>query len=192
MRYILRLHDRYYYNRRVPNELSHLDHRVNIRVALKTDSKEAARRKSAIINEQVEAYWLGLLNNCNQHEDKKFKKAVQVAREMGFSYQPMSVVATLPIEELVKRLLASKDATPAQEEAILGGREEEELTIRDGLKKFWLFSKDRIVNKTDDQVRKWKNARQLTIENLIKIIGNKNLKDLTQEDIPYSKNAVIL
>src|SRR5690554_1012005 len=183
MQYILKIGANYYYNRRPPEYVADYDKRKIVRVALKTDSKRAALRKAIMINDQTEAYWQSLITNKQQHSDSAFRKTVRIARQMGFSYQPMSVVAGLPDHELIKRILVLEDASPKQVEAVLGGRPESQITIKQALSKFWDIAKDRTINKTENQYRKWKNPRIKAVENFISLVGNKELIQINKDDI---------
>src|SRR5690606_6953731 len=162
------------------------------RVSLKTDSKAIALQKAIVFNEQVEAYWQDLINNRSHHDNTKFGKTVRIARQLGFAYQPMSAVANLPILELVERVLALKDASPGQVEAVLGGRPEPTITVKQALEKYCGYTKDKIVNKSPDYVRKWKNPRIRAVENFIKAVCNKDIKDITREDIVAFKDWWLL
>jgi len=183
MTHLITIRGYYYYNRRVPEHVRELDTRDTIRVSLKTDSKPIARQRAAVFNEQVEAYWQELLKHRKPHDNSKFGKTVKIARQMGFAYQPMSVVANLPILELVERLLVLKDATLPQVDAVLGGKPLPTVTVKTGLEKYWDYSKDKLLNKSPDQVRKWKNPRIRAIDNFLKAVGNKTITEITREDI---------
>lgn len=183
MKHLIKLNGHFYYNRRVPNELRGLDPRNVVRVSLKTQSRDQAQRKAVVLNDQIESYWQTLLDNEVRHDDRRFARTVRIARQMGFSYQPMARIAALPIEELLERILALRDGTPRQVEALLGGRPEPDLTVKAALEKFWGFAKERTINKTPDQIRKWKNPRIKAIENFVSVVGNKDLKAITREDI---------
>ncbi len=183
MTYLLKVGGYYYYNRRPPEIVREYDCRKLIRVALKTDSKQEARRKATIFNEQLEAYWQSLIESGNTYENSAFRKIVRIARQMGFAYKPMPEVVALPIQELIERILVLKDATPKQVEAVLGGRSEPELTVKHALEKFWDFAKDRTMEKSVHQYRKWQNPRKKAIENFVRLIGNKDVKHITKDDI---------
>lgn len=183
MSYVLWIKGRAYYSRRVPDIVREFDRREYIRISLKTDSKELARKRAAMFNEQVEEYWKELIQNREQHENSRFRKVVLIARQMGFAYKPMSQVIKLPIMELLERVLALKEATPKQVEAALGGREEPEVTVQQAIDMFWGLAKDKILTKSEYQIRKWKNPRRKAVEYFISLLGNKYLKDVTRDDI---------
>lgn len=183
MNHVVKIEGRYYYNRRVPESVKEFDPRRYVRVSLKTDSRNEARQRAAFYNEQIEAYWKNLVTSGQRHDNNHFQKAVRIARQMGFSYQPMSTVAALPLLELVERLLALKDLKGEQVQAALGAKPEPQITLRDALERFWGLAKDKVIDKSEQQIRKWKNPRRKAVENFISIVGNKDLKDITREDI---------
>ncbi|MBU7569299.1 MAG: tyrosine-type recombinase/integrase [Flavobacterium sp.] len=181
MQYVLKIGANYYYNRRPPEFVSDYDNRKIVRVALKTDSKRIALRKAVMFNEQMEAYWQSLINENKGHTNSAFRKVVRIARHMGFVYQPMSVVTQLPPQELVDRILALDNSTPKQVEAVLGSRPEPVITVRQALEKFWDYSKDRTINKTESQYRKWKNPRIKAVENFVALNGDMEVKQITRQ-----------
>ena len=183
MTYLVRIKDHYYFNRRVPEQVQDYDRRKLIRVSLKTDSKEQAKRKAVILNDQIEEYWRGLIGNQQTHDNCKFRNVVLIARRMGFPYQPANNVAMLPIQELLERVLLAKDSSPRQVEALLGGQPEPEILLDDALQQFWDLAKDKVLNKSEYQVRKWRNPRRKAIENFIALAGNKSLKAITRDDV---------
>src|SRR5690606_37088209 len=183
MAHILRKGERYYYNRRLPEHVRMLANRDFIRVALHTDSKTEARQKSIVFNQQIEAYWDSLVTDGVFHDNNRFRKAVTIARRMGLGYQPLSVISQLPLPELAQRVMAAAGGTPDQVASVLGGYGEPALAIRQALDKFWGYTKDRILNKAPDQVRKWKNPRKRAVNNFVKVVGNKPITEISREDI---------
>ncbi|MBK8227479.1 MAG: integrase [Flavobacteriales bacterium] len=183
MTFLLKRGTRYYYNRRVPDIFRHLDRRDTVRVSLRTDSRAHAWRKAVALNDEVEAYWQSLINETLLHDASRFGKIVLVAHQLGFSYQPMSAVATLPLQQLVERVLATRDASPKQVEALLGGKEAPLLPLSKVLDKYWELAKDKIAGKSLDQVRKWRRPRARVIDRFIRLTGDKELKDVTRDDV---------
>lgn len=78
---------------------------------------------------------------------------------MGFAYQPMSVLATVPIVELIERVLSVKGGTPQQVEALLGGKPQPLFTLSAATELYWTICSDKTINKTPNQLRKWKCIR---------------------------------
>lgn len=183
MNNIVAINGRYYYNRRVPDFVKDYDPRSIVRIALKTDSKAQARLKAVFIHEQVESYWKELIKTNNRHDKCQFEKTVKIARQMGFSYQPMSVVANLPVEDLLDRIKVLTSASPAQVEAVLGGKPEPTLKLSKALERFWDLAKDKVVNKSEHQIRKWRNPRRKAVQNFIALVGDKEIKQVVRADI---------
>lgn len=181
MQYVMKIGEHYYYNRRPPEIVWEFDRRKVVRVALKTDSKRLALRKAVMFNEQMEAYWQNLITENKAHTNSVFRKTVRIARQMGFIYQPMAVVTKLPEQEIIDRILVLENATPKQVEAVLGGRPEPAITVRQALERFWNYSKDRTINKTESQYRKWKNPRIKAVENFVAQNGDMDMKQITRE-----------
>ena len=182
MTYLLKRNNHYYYNRRVPDLVRPLDPRDTVRISLHTDSKRQAWRKAVMLNDEVEAYWQSLAGG-QLHDNARFGKVVHIARQMGFAYQPLSVVVNLPIEQLCGRVIALQDAAPHQVEAVLGGKESPQPDLSQTLEEYWKLSKDKISGKSPDQVRKWRNQRIKAIKNFTLVVGNNLLKDITRDEI---------
>jgi len=182
MCYLLKRSSRYYYNRRIPDIFRNLDPRGIVRVSLQTDSLQQARRRAILFNDKIEAYWKELAASNERHCGKKFDGIVRTAQAMGFAYQPMNEIAGGAIEEIVRRVLALSDASKPQIEAVLGTKEEPCLTISQACEQFWDLAKEKVIDKSPDQIRKWKNPRLKAIENFIAVVGNKELKEITRDD----------
>jgi integrase len=183
MPYILKRGGQYYYNRRIPDFVRHLDRRDTVRISLRTDSRQLAWRQAVVLNDQVEAYWQSLIDETAPHDNSRFRKTMLIARQLGFTYRPVQAVAALPMEELIGRVLAAKNALPIQVEALLGGKEGPLLPLSKVLERFWGLAKDKIVGKTHDQVRKWRNPRIRVMHRFVRLVGDKELKDIGRDDI---------
>ena len=59
-RFLLKRGNRWYYQRRVPNQFSHLDDRAFVKVSLKTGSQEVARLRRDQLAEADDQYWMAL------------------------------------------------------------------------------------------------------------------------------------
>lgn len=182
MKYIVERGGRYYYSRRVPDLLKEFDARPMIRVALKTDSKEQAKLRAATFNKEIENYWQSLIGSGQTHSEKKFKQVVRTARQMGFAYIPLQAIATGSGHEIRDRLLSAEGKTQHQVEAVLGAVPYPNINLQSALTKFWDYSKDRLLGKSEDQIRKWKNPRIKAVKNFIAVRGNKNITEINRDD----------
>jgi integrase len=189
MKHIIKLGEIYYYNRRVPEELRHLDSRETIRQSLKTDSKSQAIAKGQALNEQVEAYWQELASTETAHCNSRFRKLVNGARRYGFSYIPMNDVRQLPFEELAQRIIALEGKTTNfQVEALLGGKPQASLSGEALIEKYWLLTQEKVLGKTVDQIRKWKNPRIKAVNNFVAASGITDLSKASRADVEKLKN----
>lgn len=194
MKYLIKAEGRWYFKRRIPALIKEFDSRKIYKVALNTDSKELARQRAYAINTELEAYWQDLINNGEKHETKRFKQAMRVVQQAGFSYLPALAIAKQPLEEIEARVLAIENGTSKQVEAVLGFIPEQEtnlekkINLEEGLALYWDFAKDKIINKSKDEIRKWKNPRKKAVKNLVNLVGNKAYVDLTRNDLLKLRN----
>jgi integrase len=183
LKYIIQKNGRYYYNRRIPDLLKAYDKRVFIKISLKTDSKELARRRALIINSRIEQYWDELVTTGRTHEEGYFKKAVRIAQEKGFSYATPIQIASENIEVIKQRVKAADESLPKVVEAVLGGIPTPNIYLNSLLEKFWTYSKERIIDKSATKIKKWENPRKKAVNNFIALVGNKELTQITRDNI---------
>ena len=95
-RFLLKRGRRWYYQRRVPGQFSHLDQRRFAKVSLKTDSLEIARLRRDHLAEADDEYWMALAielaeDNANGPTvraalEHRYKAAISRAMAYGFSW----------------------------------------------------------------------------------------------------------
>jgi integrase len=165
MNYLLHIKGNYYYLRRVPTYLKAYDPRQEIRVSLFTDSRKEAARLAALKNEEVEAYWKQLITEKRTHCPQTFKTIHRQSRLARFTggFSLPTLPAAIPDQH--------KPDAPAP------------VSIEEGLELFWGFARNKTMNKTPNQLRKWRNPRRTAIRNLINCIGNKPMQDVTRGDV---------
>lgn len=183
MSYLLKRNNTYYYNRNIPTIYRDLDPRKNVRISLGTACKRTALRKSLALDDAVEDYWQSLLTDSQSHDLERFGKIVHTARQMGFAYKPITEIAALPMQELLERILALQSASEKQVKAVLGGKEASSISLSQALEKYWQLSQDLVFNKSESQIRKWRNPRIKALNSFIAIVGDKPLKEITKSDI---------
>lgn len=185
MKHILKIGKRYHYNRRVPSELIDFDPREYVRVSLKTDSYKEACQKAGVYDQKIEAYWNDLLKTGKKYTSQTFQSVVRKARLLGFEYKSVEELTKTDLHEVIKRYetLAGNEKSKPLVTALLGGAQEKSLALSEVPNSFWAISEDRIINKSEDQVRKWKNPRKRAFKNLIDLIGDKEVKRLTRDDM---------
>jgi hypothetical protein len=162
----------YYYNRRVPLDLRHIDSRPYIRLALKTDSKRDALELLGTINNNVEDYWVVLINASQTHNQLLWKEYIWDKRLARFTLnrQPHQRPTPFTVQLDISR---TRQSDPSSNP----------VRLSECLEKYWRFEKPKTFNKSANQIRKWKNPRKLALNNLIDCLGDKVLVDLTREDM---------
>ncbi len=177
----------YHLRKRVPRRFRSVEPRPIIGVSLHTDSPGLASRKAAEVWAHLVEGWESALRGETGGARARYDAARDIAQRRGFSFMAAAAVAELPLADLVARVQAipmRANGAPNQTigNALLGGVEEPGLTIRDALDEFWKISVDQIRGKTPDQQRRWRNPRIKAIENLVTVIGNKDLARLSRAD----------
>ena len=164
MTYILNKDGFYYFNRKVPLYLKAFDPRHIVRFALHTDSRKDAVKLAIVHNESLEDYWRTLVRENKQYCETSFKAVLLQSRLSGFLSTGEESGSVAPAAKLPRE----KKASP---------------TIQEGLTRYWGFAKDKTINKSPNQVRKWKNPRKLAVSNLVQIIGDKPMLEVSRDDM---------
>lgn len=174
----------YYYWRRVPKVVVHLEDRAPvIRQSLKTDDLAKARAQRDILEEADNFLWASMLTDGKTGSAMAAHKVARARAEaLGFAYRPAVEVAQPPIENLVRRFAAISDLrTPvAVETAVLGGVDRPRVKVSEA---FEIYCNEiaavEIVGKSEEQKKSWKKVKKYAVEAFTKVVG----EDLAMEDI---------
>lgn len=181
----------WHYARRVPSDFQALDRRRIVRqstkvpVASDPDGKRAGRA-AQVINQAIEDYWRLLAEGQSADAHKRYAVARRRARKLGFSYAPASEVAEMPLGELLTRLetlVAGRlmdDAGAVS--AVLGGEEPGKFLLSKLFDEYEVISRPGLQDLSPDQLRKWRNPKLRALNNLISVIGDKDLPKVTRDD----------
>ena len=185
MRYLLNRNGCYFYDRRVPKKLADFDTRQRIRLSLDTKCKKTAIKKMVAFNDNLERYWDDLCQHNETHSQSKFKQLVREAKRLDFAYVPANTILELPFVELIERVLSAKMNidNKVKVEAVLGATEAEAINLSEALKRFWNYSKPKLLNKNSDQQRKWRNPRKKAVKNFIDHVGDKPINKINNLDL---------
>lgn len=187
MDYILKRNNIYYYDRFIPKSIRPFVPKQRVRISLFTDSLKEARKRAAIQNAKTENYWKTLIDTGETYSHQHYKQVVARSQHLGFSYYPIAELIAKPLEELIERLLDAKKngLTPAHVEAVCGGVPTPIIKLSNALPRFWSVTKDRLIHKTKNQQRKWRNPREKAWRNFLGSIPNPNkpIHELTRDDI---------
>lgn len=173
----------YYLRKRVPAQFATVEARKEIWVSLKTDSKTIAQEKAVAIWETFSAAWEAGLRGDSLDASERFSAAHGIARSRGFKYMLVQDIADLPLEKLLERVEALQagdlQTSMAQAPAVLGLVPKPSIRVSDALEEYWEFSRDQLLGKSKDQIRRWENPRKKAIRNFINVVGDIKLSDIS-------------
>lgn len=178
--------DTYYIYKRVPKRYTAVEQRGTIWLSLDTDSPTEANRKAGRVWDFMEQAWEARLAGETNDAEIRFEAARKEAARRGFKYLPVADIATLPLEERLKRVEAAAPQGVIDSfkvGAVLGGVDQPAITLNRALELFWDLAKDRAMGKSEDQIRRWKNPRIKAIRNLVDQIGDKPIAEITPDDM---------
>jgi len=176
-----------YVRKRVPRRFAGVEEREYVWISLHTDSELVAQQKAPAVWAHMLDAWEAKLAGAGAAANQQLAAAKNLAAARGFRFLTAPEVAKLPTEELLQRIEAVVkpsgriDAQEAQ--ALLGGAPTPKLHVANALDEFWEISKDRIVGKSQDQIRRWENPRKKAFANFKKVVGNPLLSELTTADL---------
>jgi integrase len=131
--------------------------------------------------------WEAKLAGSDADANEQLAAAKSLAAARGYRYLQAVDVARLPLEELLARveaIMTPKGKVDMQEaNALLGGAAIPKLTVSNALNEFWKISRDRIVGKSQDQIRRWENPRKKAFANFVKVVGNLDIAEITTSDM---------
>ena len=173
----------YQYRRRVPAHVANFDERKEVLISLKTQSHSEAVIKAAIYNDQIENFWKALIQSGESTNiQEKYKAAVHLAKAHGFAYKSTAQIAASTLNEIVERL-ETDVKTEQEERALLGEIDLPHILLSESIELFWPLVVDRLVNKSEHDIRKWKNPRQAAMLNFIEVVGDKPIHKVTRSEV---------
>ncbi|AWB24532.1 hypothetical protein DA075_29825 [Methylobacterium currus] len=155
------------------------------KVRLAGDPRGAkARRVIDALNADIENDWSGLLGGQSRDAQERYDAARKRARGFGFDYRLASSLAELPDDELLARIRTfvaqPRSAEAATVTAVLGGEAPAPLRLSTLFAEFERLSAPANRNLSPDQLRKWRNPKLRAIANLVGVIGDRPLDEVTR------------
>ncbi len=184
---VIRRAKTYYLRRRVPCRFAKVEPRTTVWVSLKTDSKSIAEQKSVAVWQELLDAWELKMNGQSENAEIRFRAAKDLAQARGFNYLPSTSVAQLPLADLLNRVEAvsalDNRPDPIEASALLGAVQAPQITIGRALHLYWEHAADLTLDKDEEQIRRWRNPKKKAIKNLINLIGDKPISDITRYDM---------
>jgi integrase len=175
----------YFYVRRVPKRIAHLDARGVIRQSLKTTSFNEAAVMAEEIDRHVEAFWASLILGANPSDSlKRYEAAMSVVRNLGFVYRSAAEIMKLGLSEAVPRMMEAERhlENPVAVEALLGKVPEVDVTLGKLVETYLEKNKVALGWKSEAQLKKHTSQRNGAVAVALQIIGDKPLGDITKSD----------
>ncbi|WP_198157582.1 hypothetical protein [Methylobacterium nodulans] len=108
------------------------------------------------------------------------------AHQLGFSYMPAAEVAAQPLAEILARIeaLAARDVAddPATRGAVLGKEPVPVVLLSQLFDQYETLTGAARQDLSPDQLRKWANPKKRALANLLKVVGDKPVTELTRND----------
>ncbi|OIQ30188.1 MAG: hypothetical protein BM562_10160 [Alphaproteobacteria bacterium MedPE-SWcel] len=124
---------------------------------------------------------------ASEDAEKRFRAAQDLAGKRGFSWLPLAEVTHLPRADLLKRIEAipvhSQHPNRQEAAAILGTVPAPEVTVSRAVEHYWSLTRDRVADKSPDQLRRWRNPRIKAARNFITLLGDKPISAISGEDM---------
>jgi len=188
--YIIKRGKWYHFKRRVPTDYQEFHSKDMIQVPLKTDSRSIAEQRSSNLNQFIESYWLDMTLNGERADFKKFKSIIKRARMSGFKYRSLDDIINLATpSEFLNRINVADEAVDDRDVySILGVTEKPVITLEAAQETYFEHEVGNLVDRSDNQIRKWKNPRKRAVKNFLSVIGDTPLEKISREDILHFRS----
>lgn len=117
----------------------------------------------------------------------RHEAAMELARVRGFHYLDVNQISQLPVKDVVSRVEAVDQVKGVPDElaasALLGTSFKPKIPVSEALELYWSLARDKIIGKSVDQVRRWRNPSVKAIRNFIAIVGDKPIEAITRDDM---------
>lgn len=184
--YLKKRGKKYHFQRRVPAIFQTSFKDPLIRVSLQTDSQTIAMERARNVNLLLDEFLEDLRSKIsNEFEDHGFKKAVIQLRKAGFQYVPKTyVVQEASLIEFANRIKAASVVEKSDDKKLLLGEQEVSgIKLSEAQIEYFQFQLGNLSQKSENQLRKWRTPREKAVRNFMQLVGNKQLKDITRQDI---------
>lgn len=146
-----------------------------------------ARRKAEDVWEQMIEAWESKLEGNDGDAGRRLAAARNLAARRGWRYLASAEVKNLPLQQIVERVKAIETRTGgvdmAVADAALGLPKAGEITVSKAVEHFYKAAGDKVIGKSEDQLRRHKNPRKRATANFMAAVGDKTLSEITTEDM---------
>ena len=189
--YLTRRNGVWHFVRRVPAEFQKYDKRDPVKlstgIAVASDRLgRKARLRADQMNVDLEAFWSKCADGKRRQAEIEYAAATRRARTLDLDYAPAAEVALEAPANLKRRIetLAAgdriHDATTRM--AVLGGVDKPRIRLSRLFSEFETATVTKRLNHSPGQLRKWQAGKKRAAEQLIEVIGDKYLDEMTRGD----------
>lgn len=183
----------WYYQRRVPARVAHLDERGLIQTSLDTQSVDVARLRRDAMSKADDALWQELKRTGEvpaRTIKERYDAACARAMALGFVYRGLDELANAPLEDLVARLeklqargAAHADSGAADTEALLGGVAVPKVVISQAMEDH-IAEVGPLENqgKSAKQIKSWEKVKRRAAANFCRVVSDKAIDEVTRAD----------
>lgn len=181
----------WYLVRRVPREFTALDRRGLVRISTGVAVADDPRgtRATPIVRQlltELEAYWRGLQDGQSAEARLRFEAASKRARAIKLPYQTAAELSEGPLADILNRLnlLTARNSVDdaAEVAAVLGGEERPKLRLSGLLTEYEALQSASLSHMSVNQISKWRNPKHRAISNLLSVIGDRQINEITRAD----------
>ena len=201
-RYLQKRGVKWYYVRRVPTRLRHLDKRGCVRRTLRTNSLEIARERRDSQEAIDDQYWATLLDLYAKPDvvdtrklefaERRYKAARERANVRGLSYIPADELAvTYGLDDILDRINAFQKVdrgnasarVKTEAEGILGGAPRPSPKLSEVFDIYCeKIAVTELLAKSPNQKRIWMKTKQRPLNYFIDVVGDKEITKISRDD----------
>jgi integrase len=189
--FLTRRNGTWHFVRRVPVEFSAFDqrgivrHSTKVRVSADRTGRRAIRVAERL-NAELEAYWHQLAGDRADDAARGYEDARRRARSLGFDYADSGQILQFPWEKCIERIEAiltrGLENDKGARTALLGTAPRPSFPLSKLFEEYEVATKDETQKFSRNQLRVWRGGRMRVVRELVDIVGDKPVTELTHED----------
>jgi integrase len=181
----------WYYQRRVPKKVAHLDDRGLIQLSLDTQSLDMARLRRDAQADADDALWQELKRTgepAAQGTRERYDRAVARSKALGFVYRDLEDLATAPLSDIVTRIEKLQAVNAADSlrgkldaEALFGGADKPQTRVSEAMEEH-IDTIGSLENrgKSPKQIKSWEKVKRRASANFVRVVGDIPMIDITR------------
>lgn len=173
----------------IPEHYREIEPRRDLFLALRTTDEATAHRRAVETRDRIFEDLDRRLSArlATEGTAAHYDKIRDIATARGFSYKQSTEIIDGPIEDLIARMLALKEADPQAQSpettmALLGDVEPPKIMVSGLFEAYEQAAREEISGKTPDAIRRWRNPRIKAARNFQKAVGDRPVLEITRDE----------